>query len=228
MQSQFRGITAMSLTTPSPPVEWTAADLANRFGPIPLRRIRFEPPPGTATEADVVEIHAREKRLYELVDGTLVEKTVGAYESHLAVTLIVLLGGYVRNGGLGMVLGADGMYRLSPGLIRIPDVSYVGIDRLPGRQIPRDAVARLAPDLAIEIISRGNTREEMEQKLTDYFAAGVRQVWYIYHAPRREAHVYRARELHDVIAEDGELDGGEIIPGFRLPLSHLFAEPGAS
>jgi len=112
MQPQFRGITAMSLTTPSPPVEWTAADLANRFGPIPLRRIRFEPPPGTATEADVVEIHDREKRLYELVDGTLVEKTVGAYESHLAVTLIVLLGGYVRNGGFGMVLGADGMYRL--------------------------------------------------------------------------------------------------------------------
>jgi len=52
--------------------EWTAADLVERFGPIPLRRIRSDPAPGTATEEDVVEIHLREDRLYELVDGVLV------------------------------------------------------------------------------------------------------------------------------------------------------------
>lgn len=57
--------------------EWTAADLVERFGPIPLGRIRFHPPPGEATQRDVVEIHDREDRLCELVDGVLVEKTVG-------------------------------------------------------------------------------------------------------------------------------------------------------
>jgi hypothetical protein len=61
--------------------EWTAADLVERFGPIPLRRIRLDTPPGSATEQDVIEIYNREKRLYELVDGVLVEKTPWGFTS---------------------------------------------------------------------------------------------------------------------------------------------------
>ena len=62
----------------------TAADLLELFGPMPAGRIRTDPPPGTATEQDVIDIEARESRLCELVDGVLVEKTVGYYESYLA------------------------------------------------------------------------------------------------------------------------------------------------
>ena len=61
---------------------WTAVDLVERFGAIPLNRVRQEPVPGSATEQDVIEIREHEDRLYELVDGTLVEKTVGVYESY--------------------------------------------------------------------------------------------------------------------------------------------------
>jgi len=96
---------------------WTAADLLDHFGPIPLHRIRHDPAPGAATEDDVVEIHLREDRLYELVDGVLVEKTAGTYESYLAVSLIEVLAAFVRKHRLGIVLGPDGMMRLSPGLI---------------------------------------------------------------------------------------------------------------
>ncbi len=204
--------------------EWTAADLAERFGPMPLSRIRFDPPPGAATEADVVEIHLREDRLYELVDGVLVEKTMGTYEAYLATVIVELLSPFVRRKRLGFVLGADGMMRLAPDLVRIPDVSFISWDRLPSRRVPRTPIAKLAPDLAIEVISRGNTRQEMERKLGEYFAAGVRLVWYIYPGPR-EAWVYTSAENHRVVHENESLDGGDVLPGFTLPLAELFAEP---
>ena len=86
------------------PAVWTAADLVERFGPIPLDRVRHDPAPGTATEDHVVEIHDREDRLYELVDGVLVEKTVGIYESYLAAFLVRLIGNFVEENDLGIVL----------------------------------------------------------------------------------------------------------------------------
>ena len=68
----------------TPVREWTVADLQRRFGPIPFRRIRQNPPPGSGTVADVIRLNDHEDRLYELVDGILVEKTVGLEESWLA------------------------------------------------------------------------------------------------------------------------------------------------
>ena len=214
----------MAHTTETAQACWTAADLAERWGPIPLHRIRHLPEPGTATEEDVIEIHNREDRLYELIDGVLVEKTVGAYESYLAVLLTHLMLGFVRPQRLGIVLGADGMMRLAPGLIRIPEVSFISFDRLPNRKVPRTPVADLAPDLAVEVISPSNTRKEMDEKLHDYFHSGVRLVWYVYPAPR-EVHVYTAPDHCMIIRETETLDGGAVLPGFQLALEELFAEP---
>jgi Uma2 family endonuclease len=104
-----------------PALDYTLMDLMELFGPIPFYRIRHDPPPGMATEEDVLEIDAHEDRLCELMDGVLVEKTVGAYESYLAVLLGTILNQYVREHQLGIVLGADGMLRLWPGMVRIPD-----------------------------------------------------------------------------------------------------------
>jgi len=213
------------LTEPDVAV-WTAADLAARFGAIPLNRIRHDPPPGLATEDDVVEIHDREGRLYELVEGVLVEKTVGAYESYLAVLIGRFLGEYAEAKNLGFVLGADGMMRLAPDLVRIPDVSFISWKRVPTRRVPRDAIANLAPDLAVEVISKSNTREEMEGKLHEYSDAGVRLVWYVYHAPRPEVHVYTGPSQSSVLTLQDTLDGGEVLPGFRLEVARVFAEPG--
>ncbi len=112
---------------------WTAADLVERFGTAPLSRVRHDLAPGTASERDVVEIHDREDRLYELVDGILLEKTTGTYESYLAALMVHLLWTFVKETDLGIVLGPDGMMRLAPGLVRIPDVSFVSWKRLSGR-----------------------------------------------------------------------------------------------
>ena len=111
----------MAHATGPPASVLTAADLVARFGAIPLDRIRYDPIPGSATESDVIGIHDRENRLYELIDGILLEKTVGADESYLAMLLGQLLGVHVNANNLGIVLGADGIVRLAPGLIRIPD-----------------------------------------------------------------------------------------------------------
>ncbi|MBM3999470.1 MAG: Uma2 family endonuclease [Planctomycetes bacterium] len=214
----------MSEVAQSDTTSWTAADLVHRFGAIPIARVRSDPAPGTATEDDVVRIHDRENRLYELVDGALLEKTVGTYESYLAMAIARLLANFIVEHDLGMVLGADGMVRLAPGLVRIPDISFISWARLPDRRIPNQAIADLVPDLAVEIISRGNTREEMERKLREYFQAGVRLVWYVYPEPR-EVHVYTAVERVLVITVEQSLDGRDVLPGLVIALSELF-EPG--
>jgi Uma2 family endonuclease len=214
---------SQTLTLPHAARELTAADLTGRFGPIPLRRIRWGPCPGTATEADVLTIQQREKVLCELVDGILVEKTTGIPEAFLASVLIRILGTWVADRRLGCVLGPAGMLRLAPGLVRIPDVSYVPWGRFPNRQLPDSPMLELAPDLAVEILSPGNTRQEIEAKLRDYFASNVLLVWCV--DPRqRTVEVYTAPAQSIVLIQDQTLDGRPVLPGFTLPLRQLFAE----
>lgn len=206
--------------------DWTAADLVRRFGAIPLHRIRHLPPPGLATERDVIELSEHEDCLCELVEGVLVEKTMGAYEAYLATLLSHFLTSFVRAHDAGIVLGADGMMRLAPGRVRIPDVSFISWARLPGRQVSRAAFVNCAPDLAVEVISKGNTAEEMAGKLQEYFAAGTRLVWYVYHMPRKEIWVYTSPQDCSVVSENQAIDGGDVLPGFHLDLQQLFAESG--
>jgi Uma2 family endonuclease len=213
----------MPVTSQDIPGVWTAVDLVDRLGAIPLARVRTNPPPGSATERDVIEIHDRENRLCELMDGSLLEKTMGSYESYLAVLICRLLGNFVQEHDLGIVLGADGMLRLAPGLVRIPDVSFISWDSLPGREFPREYIWRLAPDLAVEVISRGNTHQEMTRKLADYFSAGVRLVWYVYPATS-EVQVYESPDKFVTLTAQDTLDGGAVLPGFLLPLSTLFSQ----
>src|SRR5215213_8886450 len=91
--------------------ETSFAYLHERLGGIPLVRIRRNPPPGTATEADLLRPHGP---ICELIDGVLVEKPMGTKESLLAVRIVRLLGDFVEPGDLGVVLGADGVLRLDP------------------------------------------------------------------------------------------------------------------
>jgi Uma2 family endonuclease len=80
---------------------------------------------------------------------------------------------------------------------------------------------------AVEVISSGNTREEMERKLHEYFDAGVRSVWYVYPKPR-EIRVYSAAETFRTFHHEEQVDGGEVLAGFRLSLADLFARPASN
>lgn len=205
------------------PAVWTVVDLAERFGPIPIDRIVTCPPPGQATEEDAIELADRKVRLCELVDGILVEKAMGANESLLAVEIAALLRNWVKPRKLGRVLGEAGLLRLAPGLIRIPDVAFLSSDKFPGGKIPRDSAWSLAPDLAIEVLSKGNTDKEMTEKLHDYFTAGTRLVWHV-DAKKRQVQVFTSSQASRVVKEGEILDGGEVLPGFELNLQELFAD----
>src|SRR5690242_4440590 len=91
-----------TLLTSSPDIA-TVADLLERLGGIPPERVRYYPAPGTATEADVVEIEERENRLCELIDGVLVEKPMSYRESMLAVLIATALNNFVLARKLGVV-----------------------------------------------------------------------------------------------------------------------------
>lgn len=204
---------------------YTLQDLYERFGPMPIERIRSVPAPGTATEEDVESIHAHEKRSCELIDGILVEKTMGVYESGLAIRIAWLLMNFVQPRRLGQVFGEAGMMKLQPGLIRIPDVSFVSKAKMKAAKIrPGGKLEPLVPELAIEVLSPGNTKKEMDDKLVDYFDAGVQLVWYV--DPRTsQVAVYRGVAQIEVLKPPAELNGDPVLPGLTISLAELFAPP---
>ncbi|MGD0462569.1 MAG: Uma2 family endonuclease [Tepidisphaeraceae bacterium] len=199
----------------------TAADWWDALGKVPFDRIVFDPLPGTATEKDVIRLDDHEDRLCELIDGTLVQKTMGYEESLVAIRIAYLLSVFVVPRKLGLVSGEAGMIRILSNRLRIPDVAFVSFDRLPGRRVPSDPVPDLVPDLAVEVLSESNTPQEMQIKLAEYFAAGVRLVWYV-DLPTRSVRAYTSPDQVQQLSGDAILSGGNVLPGLEIPVSSLF------
>ena len=210
------------------------AALAARFGGIDPGRILLDPPPGTATEADLERVRRETGRLCELLDGTLVEKAVSAYASLVASVVNRLLGNWLdaHRGAdgrtLGFVLGEAGFLRLTQGRLiplrlRAPDVSFVARLRFLGGRFPQTGYPNVAPDLVVEVLSPGNTAEEMRQKRANFFAAGTLRVWQI--DPLTETAEFfdpAAPDDATPVPEGGVLDAGAALPGFALQLTDLF------
>ena len=213
---------ATALQTSSFPVGWTLYDLQQHLGDIPAERIVLNPPPGFATELDLFYLADRDC-LCELEFGTLVEKTMGWYESLLANLISFEISLYLRTHDLGQVLGADGMLRILPGMVKLPDISFISWSRFPNTKLPRRPVPALIPDLAVEVLSDGNSNREMKNKLELYFDAGVRLVWYI-DPKSRSATMWQQRDQPQTIAVEGELDGCNVLPGLRISLRQIFQQ----
>jgi len=199
----------------------TVADLLNQLG-IPPERILLRPAPGKAKEKDLL----RSRRLCELIDGVLVEKTMGWYESRLEVILIHLLETFLESKPLGFVLSGTAMVRVDPGQVRLPDVSFFLWSRFPNRILPLGQILDLVPDLAVEILSPSNTAKEMARKRQEYFAGGAKLVWEVY-PEKRTVEVFTAPDQSTTVEENGVLDGGDVLPGFSLAVSEWFARAGA-
>jgi Uma2 family endonuclease len=121
------------------------------------------------------------------------------------------------------VTGEGGMMRLFAGLVRIPDIAYISWSRLPGGRVPQTPIPRLAPDLAIEVLSRTNTAAEMRRKRGEYFEAGVVLVWMVDPGKRRVT-VFTSPEDSVTYGSSEILDGGNVLPGFALAVDDIFAE----
>jgi Uma2 family endonuclease len=209
-------------TTAASESELTVEEVAARVGAVPLWRIRRDPPPGLATEEDVERVRREEDRICELIDGVLVEKAVSDKTAFLAIELATLLNAFVRPQRLGWVLGADGFVRLFGRRLRAPDVSFVRRDQRAGGRLLSRGYADVAPALAAEIFSPGNTVAELEHKRREFFAAGTELFWIVY-PEQQEIVVSTGPEEHRVLGAGDVLDGGSVLPGFTLKVGELFA-----
>ena len=163
-----------------------------------------------------------DEKNYELVNGQLVERKMGAESSRVGTRLCSRLDRLCEEHDRGTVWGADNGYqcfRHAPGLVRRPDVSFVKRGRLPGNISP-DGWVKIAPDLAVEVVSPNDSVEELEETLEDYQKAGVPLVWVIY-PKRRMARVFHLDGPPVQLKEDDELSGEDVVPGFRCPLREI-------
>jgi Uma2 family endonuclease len=156
-----------------------------------------------------------------LVDGVLVEKAMGFREAMLATWIGTCLNNFVRPRKLGYVAGAVALMRIFPGIVRLPDVCYVARTSLPSPTAHQVTVAEFAPDVAVEVISESNTRAEITRKRREYFAAGTSLMW-VFDPPSKTVTVYSGPMEEDVLSLTDVLDGGKVLPGFRLPVGDVF------
>jgi Uma2 family endonuclease len=219
------------VTTTAPPARFVpprrfdnAAEWLHALGDVPLERIIFDPWPGTATEDDLLRLVERDKRLCELIDGTLVEKPAGMVEAVIALNLAIELGGFVKRSRLGIVSGADSTLRMASSRVRLPDFAFFSYARLPGGVLPKEAIPTLAPDLAVEVLSESNTPTEMDQKLREYFQSGTRLVWIVDPAPRTVAIYHAPGKPSRVLGESDSLEGEHVVPGFAMLVADLFQD----
>lgn len=159
---------------------------------------------------------------YELVRGRLVREPLPGYEhGRVAGRLAVLIGSYLRDHEIGEMLTGDPGFVLQddPPTVRGPDLAFVAADRVPEET---RGYGRFAPDLAVEVVSPSNRPSQIQQKVLDYLDAGSRLVWVV-DPEVRTVTMYRSRREIRILGEDDELDGGEVLPGFRVRLAEVFA-----
>lgn len=162
---------------------------------------------------------------YEMVRGVVVElEPMANRAATVAFELGRQLGNHSKSQRLGRV-STETLFLLDPKADsrRRPDVSFVSYERWPrGTPLP-DAAWPIAPDLAVEVVSPTDRAEAALDKVREYFGAGVRAVWVVY-PELRVAHVFNSFTSIRVVAGEDTLEGGAVVPGFRLPLATLFED----
>jgi Uma2 family endonuclease len=201
------------------------AEVWLRAGQVPLERIVMQPAPGTATVDDAVYSKERLNLSCELVDGILVAKPMGYFEAKIAAALVYFLHLYLDAHPIGEVVGGDGPCETLPDHLRKPDVGFTSFERIRREAKPTRKKLPFSPDLAVEVLSPSNTAAEMDKKLTEYFATGARLVWHI-EPELKTARAFTSPDSYEDIPADGTLRGGEVLPGFELPLPKLFEKAG--
>lgn len=171
----------------------------------------------------------QDEPLYEIVNGQRVDlEPMSAYATWLASRLQNRLGPYAEDKGLGTSV-TEMLFVLAPehDLRRRPDVAFVSTTRWPlDRALPGTGDWDVVPDLAVEVISPNDVFKDVLAKLREYFRHGVQVVWVI--APEeQQVYVYDSSTHVHILTIQDELTGGEVVPGFRMPLVYLF-QPAAS
>ena len=171
----------------------------------------------TMTEAELMAL-PRDGRKREYVDGEIVVSPAGAPHGRIIVELTLSVGAHVKARDLGHVFDSSTGCWMPSGNLRSPDLTYVSHERLP-TGVP-EGFLRAIPDLAVEVLSPGDSERRMLDKVGEYLQAGVRMVWVIDPATR-SATSWRSLTRVRTSTADGELDGEDVLPGFRCRLADI-------
>lgn len=169
------------------------------------------------------EFEALDDAGLELDDGVLVERAVSVLSSMIGQKLAQLIGVFVRSARLGFVLGPDiglQIFPDRPRRIPRPDIAFVAGARVTP-EVLLSGHLRIPPDLVVEVVSPGDNSYALDRKVNEYLGVGVRLVWVV-HPVSERGYVYRLDGSGDIIPRDGELDGEDVLPGFRVPLADVF------
>ena len=160
---------------------------------------------------------------YELIDGELKQMSpAGHNHGRIAARLTVPLGRYVEERGLGEVYAAETGFKLktNPDHVRAPDVAFIRQERVDEVGVTKGYWPG-APDLAVEVVSPGDTVAEVEDKVAEWLEYGTRLVWVI-SAKLHTVTAYQSLTDITTLTEKDMLDGGDVIPGFQYPIANLF------
>lgn len=161
---------------------------------------------------------------YELVKGELKRMPpTGTEHGEVTMELAAPLHRYVKLNKLGRVYAAETGFKLEsdPDTVRAPDIAFVRAERIQATG-SMQGYGEGAPDLAVEVLSPGNTKREMAEKVADYFAAGARLVW-IVNPKSKTIAVHRSPTDIVTLTEQDTLDGDEVVPGFQIAVAEIFA-----
>jgi Uma2 family endonuclease len=160
---------------------------------------------------------------YEIVNGELIDMgSAGAKHGYICSLLVMALMSYILPKKLGVILDSSTAFKMKNGDRRSPDVSFFSQKRLQGLTELPTGFLDGSPDLAIEVLSPGNTVEEIHDKLIEYFENGTHIAWVI-HPSEKYVLVYRSAQEPDRLLKSADsLDGEDVIPGFILPVAALF------
>lgn len=160
---------------------------------------------------------------HELIRGELYPiMPAGTLHGIVTNRLSAYLTIYVTENALGEVTAAETGFKLKNNSTVGADVAFIGKENLARYGVP-DSFFPTAPDVAVEVISPGNTSEEITTKVEDYLSSGSRLVWIVY--PKRKiVVVYRTNNTVSFLHETDELEGEDVIPDFRIPLSKIFGD----
>ena len=177
----------------------------------------------TRLTVDQFEATCGDERV-ELIDGVIVPMTPASNEpSRVTMTIGAILWHHARQRKLGTVLSAEAGFVLFPDreTVLAPDVAFVRAGREPQGEA-RWHFARLAPDLVVEVLSPTDRAADMQAKVAMYQEAGVPLIWVV--DPRAQTVTVLALGQSPVVLTAADtLDGGEVLPDFRVEVAEIFA-----